>query len=393
MQKLIVSFLVPTFNRSKYCISLIKSISNVQGEFEVIISDNSTDKILYNYIENNKIDRRIKYKYTDEQLNMTQNINRAISFANGYYLCCIGDDDTIMPSCVTYLDEFKKKGVDIISPKITINYCWPDFSSRYFKHAHKSRLYYRFSKPYVKRINSIESYKEALNNCFQGTGGMPKLYHGFVKREYFEKIKTLTGDYLFGSSPDISAAVLLLKNSDFYYETNIPLTIPGASLGSNTARAAKKNHFGKLEDEVQTRDFAGSWPELLPRVFTVETVWAHSAILSLNKLNLSSVDFNYIKLNSLILINNSGSFNYTKDHITRLNFQKILLFIYYLLVEFTKKQIIRFQRLLVPTASGGRIFFSNVKDLEDVINKAWKIRVHKNFNQHQSISLIKKLIK
>ena len=53
---------------------------------------------------------------------MTQNINRAISFANGYYLCCIGDDDTIMPSCVTYLDEFKKKGVDIISPKITINY-------------------------------------------------------------------------------------------------------------------------------------------------------------------------------------------------------------------------------------------------------------------------------
>ena len=84
MSNLLVSFLVPTYNRSKYCISLIKSISLISGDFEVIISDNSTDKILLNFINQNKIDERIKYKPTNKGLNMTQNLNRAISFSSGF---------------------------------------------------------------------------------------------------------------------------------------------------------------------------------------------------------------------------------------------------------------------------------------------------------------------
>lgn len=389
MKSPIVSFVIPTFNRSQYCISLIKSIKYITGEFEVIISDNSSDKNLLNYINNNLIDKRIVYKYTSKKLNMTENLNRAISFSMGHYVCCLGDDDTIMPNCVHYLNEFKKKGIDIISPKITINYCWPDFSSKYFKKAHQSRLYYRFSNPYLIRKSSSESYQNALKNCFQGTENLPKLYHGFVKREFLENIYSKTGQYLFGSSPDVSAAVLVSYNTKFYFETNIPMTIPGASSASNTGRAANKRHFGKLEDESQTKDFIKTWPELLPKIFTVETVWAHSAIHSLNAINSSIGHFNYLNLYAIILVNNKGSFKYIKEHLTDLSTKNIFCFLYYLIYQLFKKQISFFKRILIPTAAGGKFFFSNTINLEEAIVKVGKIKSFKNFNKKTCTSLIK----
>ena len=391
MSNLLVSFVVPTYNRSKYCISLIKSISLISGDFEVIISDNSTDKLLLNFINQNKIDERINYQYIDKKLNMTQNLNRAISFAKGYYLCCIGDDDTIMPNFFKYLCEFKTKGVDIISPVISINYCWPDFSSKYFENSHKSRLYYKLSEPYLHIKSAKESFEKAAYNCFQGTNGMPKLYHGFVKREYFETIKLQGGDYLFGSAPDVSASVLLSKSCNSYVETNIPLTIPGASSGSNTGRAAKNKHFGKLEDEHQTKDFIQSWPEFLPRIFTVETVWAHSAIVSFSNLLGKELNFNYIKLYSLILVNNKGSYVYLKDLILKLPIFKKIELIYHILFQFFKKQISRLKRVMIPTASGGRSYISDINNLEEVISRAKSITLNKNFDQVKSIDLIKNM--
>ena len=389
MSNLLVSFLVPTYNRSKYCISLIKSISLISGDFEVIISDNSTDKILLNFINQNKIDERIKYKPTNKGLNMTQNLNRAISFSSGFYLCFIGDDDTIAPNCLSYLKEFKEKKIDIISPVISINYCWPDFSSKFFKNSHKSRLYYKLSKPFLSLRSSKKSYEESLKNCFQGTNGLPKLYHGFVKREYFETIKSKTGDYLFGSSPDVSASILLSKSCNSFVETNIPFTIPGASSGSNTGRAAKNKHFGKLEDEIQTRSFIKSWPNLLPKVFTVETVWAHSAILSLSKLGFTDLKFNYLKLYALIAINNYKSFKYLRPQLRTINFKSIYFFIYLLTTLHLKKMMAILKRLLIPTASGNRHFFTNIKNLENVIIETERIKQSKNFDHKNCLKLIK----
>lgn len=389
MENLIVSFIVPTFNRSKYCISLIKSISYLEGNFEVIISDNSTDKILLDFIKKNRIDDRIIYKYTNKKLNMTQNINRAISFAKGYYLCCIGDDDIVMPNCIQYLNEFKNRNLDLISPKITINYCWPDFSSKYIKNSHKSRLYFKISKPFIKQHNSKEAFKKLQLKCFQGTDKMPKLYHGFAKREYFENIKKITGDYLFGSSPDISASILLLNNSNCFFETNIPLTIPGASSGSNTSRAAKKKHFGKIEDEIQTKDFVDNWPEILPKIFTVETVWAHSALLSLEKLNIKNINFNTTKFNSLVLTNNIRSFKYLKEYIFHLNFLNFLNFSSNFIKHLIHKLFNKLIRIIIPTASGGRNYFSSIHNLEQVILKARTMRPIGNFDIKNSIQIIK----
>jgi hypothetical protein len=240
-------------------------------------------------------------------------------------------------------------------------------------------------------MSTKESFEKALDNCFQGTNGMPKLYHGFVKREYFENLKSLTGDYLFGSSPDVSASVLLSKSCDSYVETNIPLTIPGASSGSNTGRAAKNNHFGKLEDELQTKDFIQSWPEFLPRIFTVETVWAHSAIVSFSNLEKEELNFNFIKLYSLVLVNNRGSYVYLKDLIIKLSFFKKIKLIYQILFQFFKKQTSRLKRGLIPTASGGRSYISNINNLEEVISRAKSINFNKNFHQAKCIDLIKNI--
>lgn len=387
----IVSFVIPTFNRSKYCISQIKAFAKIEGEFEVVISDNSTDKLLLDFISQNPIDERIKHYFTEEKLDMTQNLNRAIFHARGEYLCCIGDDDIIMPNCIEYLKIFKKNKMDIISPTITINYCWPDFSSKYFTSAHQSRLYYKFSKPYILKRESQRSFERALNNCFQGTDNMPKLYHGFVKRNIFEKIKQHSGDYLFGSSPDVSASVLLSLTSKYYFETNIPLTIPGASFSSNTGRAAKKNHIGKLEEENQTKRYAKSWPSYLPRLFTVETVWFHSAILSLLKIKSTGVNLNYSKLYSKIIINNLGSLYQVINYIPKQKMTQKLQILVYLKFEIFKILYSMAKRLLIPTAAGGRKYKSHIKNLEDVVNASRKITPNKNFDFQNCISAISRL--
>lgn len=391
MSEPIVSFVIPTFNRSKYCISQIKSFGKIKGDFEVVISDNSTDKLLFDFINKNGVNYKIKYYYTEENLDMTQNLNRAISFARGEYLCCLGDDDIIMPDCIDYINEFKKKKINIISPNISINYCWPDFSSKYFDNAHKSRLYYLYSKPYIKKKNSKNAFKKAIEKCFQGTVNMPKLYHGFVNRNIFEKIKLETGNYLFGSSPDISASILLSLNSEYYYETNIPLTIPGASSSSNTGRAAKKNHIGKLEDENQTKHYIKSWPKLLPKLFTVETVWAHSAFISLEKMKISYQDFDYLKLYSLIIVNNISSFRQVLNQLPKLKFLEIFKLSLNLIYELNKKIIYLIQRGLIPTAAGGRKFKSEIKNLEEVINACKEIKKIKNFNYLKCSLKISKL--
>jgi len=389
----IVSFLIPTFNRSRYCISLIRSIAMIPGKFEIIISDNSSDLLLKKFISENKIDERIKYYFTNESLDMTSNLNRAISYSTGYYICFIGDDDIFLPKTIFYLELFKKNKIDIISPEITINYCWPDFSSKYFKNKHKSRLYYRYSTPYFTLQKSNESFLNSHKKCFQGTENMPKLYHGFVKREIFVKIKEYCGDYLFGSTPDMSASVLISLFSEYYYKTNIPLTIPGASGGSNTGRAATNKHVGKLENESQTKNFLKTWDSKIPKVFSVETVWAHSGLLSVQKSNFRAEEFNYLKLYALIIVNNTSLILYVlKFYLSKnKNIFNILKFLKNILIEILNISLRFLLRALIPTPSGGKKYLSDINDLESVIQNLKKVKNIKNFNVSLNQFLIEKV--
>jgi hypothetical protein len=113
----------------------------------------------------------------------------------------------------------------------------------------------------------------------QGTDGLPKLYHGLVRRDLLEELKRRSGQYVHGSSPDMSAAVALSLVCPEFVSINYPLTVPGGSGGSNTGRSAMNQHRGRMGEDSQTKAFVNQgWSLGVPRYFAVETVWAHAAL-------------------------------------------------------------------------------------------------------------------
>ena len=97
------SVLLPTYNRLdllKYAIESV--LQQDYRDWELIISDNQSEDDVSGYIDS-LTDKRIKYSRTDTLLNVTDNWNRALSFATGDYFVMLGDDDALMPHYFTKL--------------------------------------------------------------------------------------------------------------------------------------------------------------------------------------------------------------------------------------------------------------------------------------------------
>lgn len=299
----LLSIAIPTHNRSQYAIYAIKSILAIKSQkLEVVVSDTSTDGKFEALLQQDEsalgADPRLKYLRPAERLDMTGNHNNAIAAATGEFVCLIGDDDTITEDLLLAAEWARENQVDVIAPTVMSNYVWPDFRSRHFGAGHAGRLYLPSRVGPVHIRQSSESVVHALANAAQGTDGLPKIYHGIVRRSILEKAKQLSGAYFHGSSPDVSGAVGLALCTDRFVEIDYPLTIPGASGGSNTGRSAMNQHKGKLSQESQTKGFeTAGWSDGVPRFFSVETVWAHAALETIAKIAPANVrHFNFARL-------------------------------------------------------------------------------------------------
>ncbi len=299
----LLTIAIPTHNRAKYAIPTIHSLLAIADErIEIIVSDTSTDGELAAYIEGEGAsilqDSRLKYLRSYARLDMTDNHNTALAAATGEYVCLIGDDDTITADALRAVAWASERGVELIAPNVVANYAWPDFRSRYFGAKHASRMYIvkNFGEVAIRR--SSQAIDDALCNAAQGTEGLPKIYHGIVKRTLLERVRERSGAYFHGSSPDVSGAIGLALCSDSFMVIDYPLTIPGASGGSNTGRSAMNTHKGKLGQEAQTKSFEDKgWSLGVPRFFSVETVWAHAALETISRIAPARVSqFNFARL-------------------------------------------------------------------------------------------------
>jgi glycosyltransferase involved in cell wall biosynthesis len=374
----LLSVVIPTHNRSHYAYYAIRSILSIKDDrIEIVISDTSGDDKLFKMlsIEGELLisDPRMKLIRPIEKLDMTGNHNTAVAAATGEYVCLIGDDDTITQDALAATAWAKLNGVEIIAPDVVSNYAWPDFLSIHFGSKHSSRLYIPKTVSGIIWHNSKDALNNALKNAAQGTDGLPKIYHGIVKRSLLEKIKDLTGNYFYGSSPDVSGAIGLVLCSEKFVSLKYPLTIPGASGGSNTGRSAMNKHKGKLSSEAQTKSFEnGGWSKGVPKFFSVETVWAHAALETIKRISPDQViHYNYVKLFASCTILHPEYSLEIKQAIAEtslilgLSISKLKSQIR---AERFKLRWKRFRyicrRLLHPTASGGRLFISGLETIE-----------------------------
>ena len=109
--KIRFSILVPAFKRQylKECLDSI--IGQTYQNFEIIVVDDASpyrlEEIVSLYSDN-----RIKYFRNEIGFggyDVVKNWNKCLEYASGDYVLCMGDDDMLLPDCLsTYLDLIMK---------------------------------------------------------------------------------------------------------------------------------------------------------------------------------------------------------------------------------------------------------------------------------------------
>ncbi|MDQ2192059.1 glycosyltransferase family 2 protein [Vibrio anguillarum] len=370
----LLSIVIATHNRQKYAVHSIESILAYTHEnVEVVVSDTSESDSLKSLLEKYSHISRLKYTHHTQRLSMTENYNFAVESSMGEYVCLIGDDDSVCPEIERVIELMKEREVSVLSPRIIATYSWPDFITKVWGDKHAGKLYIdKFSGDW-KRCDSKKKLQQALRNACQGTDELPKLYHGIVQKTLLEKIKEKNGNYFLGISPDISIAISLAAQTEEYYTLDYPVTIPGASGGSNTGRSALNKHKGSLDDDEHIKPFKDiKWDERIPRFFSVETTWSQAAIETLHVYNLAD-KFNFARLISLCQTNHAEYGN--KIAIAKRNCEElgVSISLSSLIMEKVKLKLNRLKNILIrlknPTPSGGKSVIANCENINEAVDK------------------------
>jgi hypothetical protein len=273
----LLTVVMPTHARARYATHAIRSVLAIPSDaLQLVVHDTSEDDVLARDAAG-IVDPRLRYVHCREPLSMTENHNRAMALAEGEFVCLIGDDDSILPEALDAARWASRHGVESIAPEVVAHYAWPDFRTLAFGTSHAGRLYLKARFGAVARRNARVSMRTSLARAALGTDGLPKIYHGIVARRAMERLRERSGAYFHGTSPDVSGAIGIAAVIDEYVWIDHPLTLPGASAGSNTGRSAVRKHVGTVEDDPHTKRFRNlEWPAVLPRFVSVETVWAHA---------------------------------------------------------------------------------------------------------------------
>lgn len=315
----LLSILVPTRNRIDYAFETTKQILSIEDDrIQLIIQDNSDENILLNKLEVFKEDIRLKYNYIKEQLSFVDNFSQAVLNADGEYVCAIGDDDGVNPKIVEIVEWAKANLISSVQYKLKAIYVWPD--SGIYKNSGKpdngNMIVAKVTAKVYKADSILELKKLFLNGCQNYLKlNMVKLYHGIVKKECLEEIKTKTGKYFNGLSPDIYSAValsLVSKNNVFI---DYPFTISGICKTSGSADSATGRHTGKWEDAPHFKGHLNyQWNDQVPKIYSVETIWADSAITAIKDFKLNELFFNIAPLTAYCLIKHPEYSKILKKH-------------------------------------------------------------------------------
>lgn len=281
MNDYILSIVIATKNREKYCIETIKSILSIpSNEIEITISDNSESEELKFFVESLQ-NTNIKYKHDSAPISSIDNFNRAMDLATGEYVCLIGDDDTVLPVIVSAVKWAKKNHIDSLNSSNYIHYYWPGSITD----APSGSILIPTVKPILQQIDLASEFKRLIRNGIVNYTfyHLPKTYHGLVKRELLLKIKAKTGNVYGGLSPDIYSVITVSAVAENHYSTTIPLTIAGVCAKSTTADNFSGKHSGELKNIPHLKNRGNySWDKHIPEYYSVSTIWGESGLKALS---------------------------------------------------------------------------------------------------------------
>ena len=289
MNEPLLSIVIPTKDRYNYLKCLLELIYGFKSELiEVVLQDNtSNNEEIIKFLEERNYPNLV-YNHIPHQIPISLNCDKAIKNSHGKYVCFIGDDDGVtryIVDCVRWMDN---NDIEIVLPE-TISYYWPDAVYTVSGNVPGRLIIPKFSNK-VTKISTRLVLEEIMNLGFINRGRLPLAYHGIVRRDTLEKIFQICGTYFPGQSPDIANGVALSLVSDHYYHISFPLVIPGAGSRHGGDIGKMKNHAAKIEDVPFLSNTAKrDWEELIPRIWTGETIWCESAVKALRNMQHSEM--------------------------------------------------------------------------------------------------------
>lgn len=288
LPNILLSIVIATKNREKYCIEAIKSILNINSEnIEIAIADNSDTVQIKMFVENLN-NNQIVYQYDSSAISSIDNFNKAMQLASGEYVCLIGDDDTVLPEIVHAVNWAKKNNVDSLNSSNYIHYYWPHA----IESASNGLMLIPNFKPSLKKIDTPKELTKLIKNGIINYSFylLPKTYHGIVKREIMMKIKSQTGHFYGGLSPDIYSVIATSCFAENHYSTTIPLTIAGVCATSTTADNFSGRHCGEIKDIPHLKNRGVYiWDKQIPEYYSVSTIWSESGLKALLELKQSKL--------------------------------------------------------------------------------------------------------
>lgn len=290
MNNYLLSIIIPTRNRQKYCKAAVNQILEHNWDcVEICIQDNSEDDSLREWIESLHT-KQVVYNYHSGILSFVDNFSEAVSLAHGDYLCMIGDDDGVLPSILNLVETMRREKADAAIPALSFIYFWPsqqhivDNNEQGLLLAH---LYSEQPGGHVRIINGGErGLRKLLKNGVQDYYGydIPRLYQGIVKRDIIEEIKNETGHYFGGLTPDMYMATALSLTCKKILRVKYSITISGICPKSGSSDSATGKHTGDLKDAPHFRGHdAYEWNELIPAFYSVDTIWGDTLLCALKE--------------------------------------------------------------------------------------------------------------
>lgn len=304
MTDCLLSIVVPTRNRARYALSCIHSILDIQsGRLELVIQDQSDSDELGKALRDIP-DARLSYQRDNSPKNHVENFNNAIKRAKGTYIVVIGDDDGISREIIQAVEWAESKDIDALTPTQCATYHWPDFRHYFYGDAFAGR----FILPTITGSLSYPDIEPRLVDWSRDPGrntkGLPKVYHGIIRRACLQELIDVHGGWFFGVSPDIASAIAATRYVRNFCWIDYPLVIAGGSGGSAAGRGAMNTHTGTLKEDPHMRGFQHViWPEVVPEIFTVETVMAQSALEGMRIADRNDLikSFNFVRLHAQCL--------------------------------------------------------------------------------------------
>lgn len=301
MNNYLISVVIPTKNRQKYCFAAIEQILAIKDKrIQICIQDNSDNKILEDKIFS--LDNTdIVYHYHGGVLSFVDNFSEAISLAKGDYVCMIGDDDGILPNIINVAQYALSNEIDAIIPGFNSVYFWP--SEKPILEGGEGGV---LSLVTSKKIFIKANPHRALISLLKRGGlnyidlDLPRVYHGLVKRTMFDQIIQKTGFLFGGLTPDIYMAGALSFVCKNTVRIHFPITCSGICPTSGSSDSATGRHTGELIDAPH---FNGhdkyEWEEIIPYIYSVETIWAETLLKVLH--NFKSVEYmQYFNIKALV---------------------------------------------------------------------------------------------